>query len=317
MLIKSLSRPAALLACLAINAAAPRAAGPRDSLTVTPASLGQHLQDPNLVVLQVGRQATYDAGHIPGARFIDFDTPGAFVGFVAPPDPAALDFELPPPEALRERLVSLGITDHSKIVVAYSDEYFSPSTRVIFTLDYAGLSERTTLLEGGLTAWKKAGLPVTTALPTITRGTLSPLKTKSLVVDAASVQTTAKTPGYALVDGRAARAYEGVPPPSNGRGGAAPPVGHIPGALSIPFSEVFNEREELRSPEELEQLFAKAGVKPGDTVVGYCWIGQQATAMLFAARTLGHPVKLYDGSINDWTAKKLPLETVKKGGGSR
>jgi thiosulfate/3-mercaptopyruvate sulfurtransferase len=136
---------------------------------------------------------------------------------------------------------------------------------------------------------------------------LSPLKTKSLVVDSAFVQTTAKTPGYALVDGRATGAYEGT----------ATRGGHIPGAVSVSFEDMFNEREELRTPEEIERAFTQAGVKPGDTVVGYCWVGQQATAMLFAARTLGHPVKLYDGSINDWTAKKLPLETVKKGGGLR
>ena len=304
-------RRTALLVCLAVSTAAPRAAGPRDALTTTPASLEQHLQDPDLVVLQIGLRATYDAGHIPGARFIDFETPGGFVGFAAPRDATPLNLELPTPAALHEKLVALGITDRSHIVVAYSDEYYSPSTRLIFTLDYAGFGERTTLLDGGLTAWKKAGHPVTTTLPTITRGTLSPLKTKSLVVDATFVQTTARTAGYALVDGRAPGAYAGVPP-QNGRGGASNPVGHIPGAVNVPFGEAFNEREELRSPEELEQLFTKAGVKPGDTVVGYCWVGQQATAMLFAARTLGHPVKLYDGSIDDWTTRKLPLDVVKK-----
>ena len=48
-------------------------------------------------------------------------------------------------------------------------------------------------------------------------------------------------------------------------------------------------------------MFEKAGVKANDTVVGYCHIGQQATAMLFAARSLGHPVLLYDGSFQDWS----------------
>jgi len=43
-------------------------------------------------------------------------------------------------------------------------------------------------------------------------------------------------------------------------------------------------------------------VQPRDTVVGYCHIGQQATGMLFAARSLGHPVLLYDGSFEDWSA---------------
>jgi thiosulfate/3-mercaptopyruvate sulfurtransferase len=50
-------------------------------------------------------------------------------------------------------------------------------------------------------------------------------------------------------------------------------------------------------------------VKPDDTVIGYCHIGQQATAMLFAARSLGHRVLLYDGSFQDWSRRTdLPVE---------
>ena len=57
----------------------------------------------------------------------------------------------------------------------------------------------------------------------------------------------------------------------------------------------------LKSQAELRALFDRAGIAPDDTVVGYCHIGQQATAMLFAARLLGHPVLLYDGSFQDWS----------------
>jgi thiosulfate/3-mercaptopyruvate sulfurtransferase len=54
-------------------------------------------------------------------------------------------------------------------------------------------------------------------------------------------------------------------------------------------------------------------VKPGDTVVGYCHIGQQATGMLFAARSLGYKVLLYDGSFEDWTTRKdYPVEAVRQ-----
>ncbi|MEO5800192.1 MAG: rhodanese-like domain-containing protein, partial [Gemmatimonadales bacterium] len=53
-----------------------------------------------------------------------------------------------------------------------------------------------------------------------------------------------------------------------------------------------------------------AGIAPGDTVVAYCHIGQQGTMVLWAARIAGHPVKLYDGSMNDWTNRKLPLDST-------
>ena len=62
--------------------------------------------------------------------------------------------------------------------------------------------------------------------------------------------------------------------------------------------------------EAIKAMFEKAGVHPGDTVVAYCHIGQQATAVLFAARTLGHPVMLYDGSFDEWN--KLTQYAVEK-----
>ncbi len=52
-------------------------------------------------------------------------------------------------------------------------------------------------------------------------------------------------------------------------------------------------------------------MKPGDTVITYCHIGQQATATLFAARLLGYDVKLYDGSFEDWS-KRPNAAVIKK-----
>ena len=74
---------------------------------------------------------------------------------------------------------------------------------------------------------------------------------------------------------------------------------------------------ELRQQDEMGELatlFAKANVKPGDTVVAYCHIGQQATGTLFAARLLGYNVKLYDGSFEDWSAHAdFPVENPSLG----
>jgi thiosulfate/3-mercaptopyruvate sulfurtransferase len=50
----------------------------------------------------------------------------------------------------------------------------------------------------------------------------------------------------------------------------------------------------------LTALFERAGIKPGDTIVAYCHVGQQATAVILGARLLGHPVMLYDGAFQDW-----------------
>ena len=188
-------------------------------------------------------------------------------------------------------------------MVYYDKAAVTPATRVVFTLDYAGLGADTSLLDGGLEAWTRDGRDVTAVIAPARAGSLSPLTTKPIVVDADYVLAHVKAPHVAIVDGRAASFYDGL---QSGRamvGGAMVPMktGHIAGARSVPFTAVTDDDVAFRSAGELAALFAKAGVEPDDTIIGYCHIGQQATAMLFAARTLGHPVLLYDGSFEDWS----------------
>jgi thiosulfate/3-mercaptopyruvate sulfurtransferase len=269
------------------------AAGARDSIVVTPAWLAQHIHDPNLVLLQVGDKDKTPE-HIPGARLVSMSDVS-----VSSHEKNGLMLEMPSAEELRKDLEKLGISDDSRIVVYHADEWVSPSTRIVFTLDYAGLGARTSLLDGGLEAWTASGGAVTKDPTPEKAGKLSPLKIKPIVVDAVFVNAHRESPGYAVVDGRASVFYDGKETP--GHNGEQQRTGHIRGAHSVPFTEVFTDKNVLKSPAELEALFTKAGVKPGDTVIGYCHIGQQATAMLFAARSLGHPVLLYDGSFQDWS----------------
>jgi thiosulfate/3-mercaptopyruvate sulfurtransferase len=267
---------------------------PRDSLVVSTSWLAEHLRDPNLVVLHGGDKNLYDSRHIPGGRRVAL----ADIS-VSDRSATGLTLEMPQADDLRHRLEALGISDQSRVIVVFDQDWVSPATRVMFTLDYAGLGDRSSLLDGGLDAWIREKRAVTAEVPVAQAGTLSPLKTKPIVVDAAFVRANLATPGIAIVDGRAAALYDGVQ--TGGSKEQPHKTGHIAGAHSVPFTEIANDDNLLRSPQELEALFTKAGVKPGDTVVGYCHIGQQATAMLFAARTLGHKVLLYDGSFEDWS----------------
>ena len=272
------------------------AASPRDGLVVSTAWLAQHLKDPDLVLLHVGDKAEYAAAHLPGARFVELKE-------ISVSDPAGtgngLTLELPPADALREKLAALGISDHSRVVVYFGKDWLSPTTRVIFTLDYAGLGDRVSLLDGGQPAWVRSGGAVTAEILEARPGTLSPLKTLNPVVTADFVREHGKDKGLTIVDARDGAFYDGTK--SGGRRPDTPKFGHIPGAVSLPFSDTADDRVLLRSADELQARFAAAGVKPGDTIVAYCHIGQQATAVIFAARTLGIKALLYDGSFEDWT----------------
>ena len=286
-------------AALPFTAAAP--ASPRDGLVVSTTWLSEHLKDPNLVLLHVGDKGEYDTAHIPGARFVSLQDIS-----VSDRSGNGLILEMLPADTLRERLAAYGISDTSRIVAYFGKDWVSPTTRLMFTLDYAGLGAQSSLLDGGQPAWTRAGQAVTAVVPEIKTGALSALKIQPLVVNRDYVRDHLGKAGQAVVDGRGTSLYDGT---QTGGGKDRPHrTGHIAGAGSFPFNETTDDALLLRSPDELKTRLEKAGAKPGDTVIGYCHIGQQATAMLFAARTLGYRVLLYDGSFEDWSRyPELPV----------
>ncbi len=289
-------------------------------MLVTPAWLAAHLHDANLVLLHVGQRDTYPARHIPGARFIELSDISVSdrsamkmpPGMSPPPAPPltgpknGLMLEMPTADQLRSQLAKFGISNDSRIIVYQADDYFSPSTRVAFTLDYVGLGDRASVLDGGLTAWVAGHHDVTDVVPpAATPGTLSPLSLRPTIATLDYVRAHESARGVSIVDARAASFYDGVMPADRD---APARAGHIPGAKSVPFDTPYDDTGKLKSPDQLAAIFAQAGVQPADTVVGYCHVGQQATAMLFAARTLGHPVLLFDGSMDEYNKHAdLPL----------
>ena len=299
------SAPAAAPAARSAPGPAGPASAPAMPLVVGPAWLAAHLGDRDLVLLHVGDPAGYRKQHIAGARGVTLSDIS-----ISMQGKDGLHLELPPPDDLRHRLEALGISSGSRIVVYFADDWVSPATRVVFTLDAAGLGDRTALLDGGLAAWQRDAHPVTDAAPPAATGKLAPLAMRPIVVDATTVLASLGKPGVAVIDARDRAFYDGS---QTGSSHDQPHrTGHITGALSVPYDSVFDDRLVLRSTDELRAQFARAGVKPGDTVIGYCHIGQQATAMLFAARRLGHPVRLYDGSFEDWSLHHpgYPVETA-------
>ena len=177
----------------------------RTSLLVTAAWLAQHLHDPDLVLLHVGDAAEYRVAHIEGARLVG-------LGDISVSDHSGkgLMLEMPSPDSLRKDLAALGISDKSRIIVYSGKDWVTPATRVMFTLDYAGLGGRYSLLDGGMWAWTRAGNSVSEAVPAPTSGSLSPLHTRPIVVNAEYVKAHIGKSGSSIVDGRAAVFYDGV-----------------------------------------------------------------------------------------------------------
>ncbi len=279
------------LAVLAFAPAPRPAAPPAEPMVVSTAWLAQHLHDPGLVIFQIGdrtSQPSYDEGHIPGALFLN-----PFSELAAPRVEGGLALELPSPDSLKAVLERKGLSNDSRVVLYWAKEYFSPTSRTLFTLEYAGLGGRVSILDGGYEVWKSEGRPVTTDLPTVTPGHFVVKPNPGLVVDADFVKAHLQDQKVRIVDARDTSFY-------NGRETHQGRNGHIPGAASIYFGSMVDSAGRFLTPVALKAVFAQAGVKDGQTVVTYCHIGQQASLVWFVAHYLGFTAKLYDGSFQDW-----------------
>jgi len=268
-----------------------------DPMLVTTAWVAEHLRDPDLVLLHVGPRTDYDSLHVPGARFVQ-------LGDVTVRDGVRV-FEIPGAAQLDSTLEAMGIGDDARIVVYQSSDWFSPATRVYLTLVWAGLGDRTSLMDGGFAAWRRERRPVTADVPVARRATLTLHPRTDVVVTADWVASHLQDPRVAVLDARNERFYLGhyATRPEE------PRVGHIPGAFNVPFGSVVDSLGYLKRPEELRDLFRSVRADAGDTVVTYCHIGQQATLLWFGARLAGYAARLYDGSFTEWSnLSRYPVE---------
>jgi len=267
-----------------------------DSLLLTPSEVRDRIARGGVVLLHVGERADYNAGHIPGARFLPYES-------VSTPHETRPMLELPPLEKLDSLFESLGVSDNSRIVLYWSKGWYSPTTRVFLTLDYLGLGERTSILDGGLDAWRASNGPVTTEVTPLVRGLLTARPRADVVVDAESVRAAIGDARSVIIDARDARFYTGEATGMHAR------EGHVPSARNIPFTSLLDERGTFKSRAALDSLLTGVGAASGKRVITYCHIGQQATVVYFAARLLGREARLYDGSWEEWSRRsELPVE---------
>lgn len=253
-----------------------------DAILVTPGWLAHHLNDPQLVLLEVGEGSDYDRGHIAGARPVDvmaFHAHG--VG-------------MPDPGSLASSFASLGLSDSSRVVV-YGDRL--SASMIFLALDYLGYGSHTAVLDGGKAAWVSAGQSLSRAVNRSSAGRLTPHPRPAMVVTSAWLVAHLADSSLALVDARSWSEYAGEP---DHMSGGRP--GHIPGARNLDWEDTFDSTGHLRPAEELRGLFRSAGYEPGDQLVVYCTVGMRASHLYFVARYLGYDPRIYVGSMNDWAS---------------
>lgn len=223
----------------------------------------------------------HEAGHLPGAVFVDLETQ-----LSAPPG-AGGRHPLPDPAAFEDAMRAAGVDDDVE-VVAYDGATSLYAARLWWLLTDAG-HRHVRVLDGGFAGWVAAGLPVETGpVAAPARGGFVARPGQR---DRVSGEQIGADPGaYALVDVRAAERYRGEVEPLD------PVAGHIPGALNRPAAELLDAGARFRPAAEVAEAFA--GI---EAPVLYCGSGITAAQALLALEAAGiEGGRIYPGSWSDW-----------------
>ena len=234
--------------------------------------------------------------HLPGAVYVDMDTE-----LSAPASPAEGRHPLPDPAAFAAAARSWGLNQGDDVVV-YDDAGGTSAARAWWLLRHAGWSS-VRLLDGGLGAWRAAGLPVARGPVSVPEGNARLSWGHMPVAGPADVAGIAAA--GTLIDARAPERYRGDTEPVD------PRAGHIPGAVNRPSTANLAAEGTFHTPDQLRGAFRALGVQPEAAVAAYCGSGIFAAHEVAALAYAGISAALYPGSWSQWS--NLPGAPVATG----
>src|SRR6266508_2192014 len=271
--------------------------------------LARHLADPDVAVVDLrwrvdgSGRSLYGEGHIPGAVYLDWS-----IDLVAPDGRFA--FLLAPPEPFAHVMGRCGIGDRTT-VIAYGDQFGSGPHRLWWACRVYG-HDTVAVLDGGFEKWVAEGRPLSVEPPTRPHATFTPRQGPEILAGPDDVEAARDVPGRTVIDSRPPPQFRGEavwfetgPVPADPDGIARTPrgelrAGRVPWAINVPATSLYRGDSTMKSPQELRELFAAAGVRPETKAITYCGVGISASAALFALTDEGIEAALYDASWEEW-----------------
>ncbi|WP_242518659.1 MULTISPECIES: sulfurtransferase [Thiorhodovibrio] len=254
-----------------------------ETLRVTPEWLNDHLQQPDMVLVDARAPADYAAGHLPGAVNLPE---------LATYRDRGRDGRIVEPPVMQELLRELGVRPDATLVV-YDDGSLLSSARVFWTLEVYGL-KHVRLLDKGFAGWQARDFPVATDTPKPARSDYVAEVDPRRIATRFTTQLAMTDPQQQLIDARSPDAYLG-------KVSKAKRFGHIPSAINIPVHGNLAQAPDgsaLRNLDELAQIYAE--VPKERNLVLYCDIGRVSAVNYLALRELGYQVANYDASWLEW-----------------
>lgn len=252
-------------------------------LIVSPENFRTHLDDPDLLIIDLCRQENYSTGHIPGAIHISASS------LVSGTKPAV--GKLPAVAQLNALFSAIGYSPDKQIVV-YDDEGGGWAGRFIWTLDVIGHT-KTTYLNGGLPAWIAAGLPLSTSeAPVIATANNLQINTQ-YIAEKEDVLASIDDPGTLIWDARSAEEYAGTRVLAN-RGG------HIPGAINLDWLDTMDTQNNLKLLSNLQALLDSRGLFRDKKIITHCQTHHRSGLTYLIGKMLGYNIRAYHGSWSEW-----------------
>ncbi len=305
------TRAAALAAMMTLGATFTASAAPAADVTplVSVEWLKSKLNDKDVVVLDIrsaidgGGAKAFTEAHIPGSVHSDYDKAGWRVTRNNVP------FMLPTPAELEKLIGDLGIDEEKHVVVVpagvnFTD--FGSAARTYWTLKVVGL-KNVSILDGGVAAWRAAGLPVESGENKPSATIFTADINKNLIALGADVEALEAKGGATLIDARPASFFLGKEKAPN-----AAAYGHIPGSVNVDSAGYYDAKTNKLKPKA--ELAALSAHVPAGPAVSYCNTGHWAATDWFVLHELlgREDVRLYDGSMAEWTANaNRPVESTR------
>ncbi len=201
-----------------------------------------------------------------------------------------------------EKLMGASGISRDTSVVLYGDNSNWFAAYALWQLKYYGHPD-VKLMNGGRKKWELEGRPFTTVEPSVSAVQYkASAPDENLRARRDTVFEVMKSKNAYLVDVRSPDEFTGKVIAPAGMTETAQRGGHIPGAISFPWSKAVNEDGTFKSYDELSKLMEAQGLRAGKEVIAYCRIGERSSHTWFVLKYLLGFDKLrnYDGSWTEW-----------------